>query len=405
LKILNIGFGHTEDGSIKERIKLTKKHILICPLDWGLGHAARCVPVIKELQKKGHHITIGADKHPLAFLQQEFPELKTIKIPGYEISYSEQGSSFQLFCESVRFYQFIKKEHQLIDKIVEENNIDMIISDNRYGLWSKKAKSIIITHQLFVKTPVGSSFAHHKIEKLLSNFDECWIPDFEGQPNLSGDLSHQKPIKIPHRFIGPLSRFATKQFVTSSVFEERKKVSRSQQIEEYDIIAIISGPEPQRTVFEKLIFKQLQKTKLKAVIVRGMPNTNVIANEVKQSAKKGEMASVDALPRNDDNIKIFNHLPMEKIYDYLQKSKIVVARSGYSTIMDLVALGKRAILVPTPCQTEQEYLANYHVEQGNFYVQKQSEFDIEKALVEIKHFSPKLITQAPLKLEFLNKKD
>src|SRR3990167_9325552 len=110
-------------------------NILICPLDWGLGHAARCVPVIKELQRLGYRVIIGADKNPLAFLQQEFPELSTVIIPGYEVTYGEKGNFFQLFCESLQFYQSIKKEHQLIEKIVEENNIDLIISDNRYGLW------------------------------------------------------------------------------------------------------------------------------------------------------------------------------------------------------------------------------------------------------------------------------
>ncbi len=376
-------------------------NILICPLDWGLGHAARCVPVIKELQRLGYCVIIGADKSPLAFLQQEFPELPTVIIPGYEVTYGEKGNSFKLFCESLHFYQSIKKEHQLIEKIIEENNIDIIISDNRYGLWSKKVKSMIITHQLFVKTPVGSSFAHKRIEKLLYNFDEFWIPDFENEPNLSGDLSHQKTIKFPHRFIGPLSRFSPKQFVISSVFEERKNVSRSQQIEEYDIIAIISGPEPQRTIFENLIVEQLKNNQLKAVVVRGLPNINVIANEVKQSAQNDKIAASDTLPRNDGNITVFNHLPTEKLYDYLQKSKVVVARSGYSTIMDLVALGKKAILIPTPGQTEQEYLANYHFEQGNFYMQKQSELDIQKGVIEVEQFSATINNEYKLKLDFL----
>jgi uncharacterized protein (TIGR00661 family) len=364
---------------------LIKKNILICPLDWGLGHASRCVPVIKELQRLNFNIIIGADKNPLFFLQQEFPKIPTVTIPGYDITYSEKGSSFQLFCESVRFYKSIKKERQLIENIIEEHNIDIIISDNRYGLWSKKVKSIIITHQLFVKTPLGSSFAHKKIEKLINNFNECWIPDYENQSNLSGDLSHQKKIAIKHRFIGPLSRFVMQREV------EYK----------YDVIAIISGPEPQRTIFENLILKQFEISNLKAVMVRGLPNSNINADEVKQSTNKSEVTSFETGSYKDGNIKIINHLPTEELQEFILKSKLVITRSGYSSIMDLVALGKKAILVPTPGQSEQVYLAKYHLAQGNFYTQNQNELDLKIGLLKVEKFAPKNNNQNKLKLDDL----
>jgi len=374
-------------------------NILICPLNWGLGHAARCVPVIKELQRLGHHIIIGADKNPLAFLQQEFPALPTVIIHGYEVNYGEKGNFFQLFCESVRFYQSIKKEHQLIEKIIAENNIDIIISDNRYGLWSKKVKSIIITHQLFIKTPVGSSFVHHKIEKLINNFDECWIPDFENKPNLSGDLSHQKTIKLSHRFIGPLSRFTSCHTEPVEVLSKEKLSNLI--IEEYDIIAIISGPEPQRTIFEKLILEQLQNSKLKAVVVRGLPKKGQGTGD-KGKGKKGQGTWDKGQGTIDKHeIHIFNHLKTEELQAIILKSKLVVARSGYSTIMDLVALGKKAILIPTPGQTEQEYLANYHFEQGNFYTQKQSELNLQKGVIEVEQFSATINNEYKLKFDFL----
>jgi uncharacterized protein (TIGR00661 family) len=329
-----------------------RKTILICPLDWGLGHASRCVPLINQFLSDGHEVIIGADKNPFAFLKQEFPALKTVVIPGHEINYGEKGSSLKLFYESVKFFNFIKEEHAFIDKIIEDNNIDMLVSDNRYGLWSKKVKSIIITHQLFVKAPLGEKLAHQKIEKLVNNFDECWIPDIAGEGNLSGELSHLKLIKVKHKFIGALSRFPLYDLSNSIKAE-------------YDVIAILSGPEPQRTIFEKLVIEQIKKYKLKAVVVRGLP------------CHESDVRS------QDSGIKTFNHLSTPLLEKYILKSKLVVCRSGYSSIMDLSALGKKAILVPTPGQTEQEYLANYHLEQGNFYSQRQDEFDLEKGLTEV----------------------
>ena len=365
----------------------SKKTILVCPLDWGLGHATRCVPLVEQFLAEGYQVIIGADKNPLAFLQQEFPELKTVVIPGYEINYGEKGSALKLFYESVKFFNFIKEEHQFIEEIIKENNIDMIVSDNRYGLYSKKVKSIIITHQLYVKAPLGEKIAHKKIEKLIGNFDECWIPDMEGTPNLSGDLSHLKPFKHPHKFIGALSRF------TSLRTLRKEKRSNFKKEFDYDIIAILSGPEPQRTIFEKLVFEQIEKHNLKAVVVLGLPSSNVIARDKTEAilTSVNEIASLSrkAMPRNGENIRIFNHLPTEEFYNYIQKSKVVVCRAGYSSIMDLAALNKKAILVPTPGQTEQEYLASYHLKKGKFYSQKQSEFDLEKGLVEVENFSLK----------------
>ncbi|MDG1477014.1 MAG: glycosyltransferase [Vicingaceae bacterium] len=321
-----------------------------------MGHAARCVPLIKQFVADGHEVIIGADKNPLAFLKQEFPKLKTVVIPGYEVNYGEKGSTLKLFYESVKFFNFIKEEHSFIDKIIEEYNINLIVSDNRYGLYSDKVKSIILTHQLFVKAPIGEKIAHQKIEKLINKFDECWIPDVAGENNLSGDLSHLYPIKIKHKFIGPLSRFAIKKDVT---------LSRG---EEYDIIAIISGPEPQRTIFEKLIFDEIEKNKLKAVVVLGQPNQEL-------EVRGQELGT-----------KVFNHLETLLLQEYILKSKVVVCRAGYSSIMDLSALNKKAILVPTPGQTEQEYLAAYHHKKDDFYAQKQSEFDLGKSLIEVGKF-------------------
>lgn len=323
---------------------------MVCPLDWGLGHATRCVPLINQFLKEGHEVIIGADKSPLAFLKQEFPSLKTVVIPGFIIDYGEKGSALKLFYESVKFYNFIKKEKQFIDAFLDENKIDLLVSDNRYGLYSKKVESIIITHQLYPKAPVGEKLLHPKIEKLLANFNEVWIPDNEGENNLSGDLAHLKPFNHPHKFIGALSRFSFLEFPP-------KKEGWGGVKNEFDICAIISGPEPQRTIFESLIFEQIEKHQLKAIILLGKPEGST--SNTQHSAL------------------VFNHLPTKELQDYILKSKYVVCRSGYSSIMDLTTLGKKAILVPTPGQTEQEYLAEYHSKNGLFVAQQQNKINFE----------------------------
>ncbi len=322
---------------------------MVCPLGWGLGHATRCVPLIKQFLKEGHHVIIGADKNPLVFLQQEFPDLETITIPGYEVEYNEKGSALKLFYESVKFYNFIKKEKQFLDDLLEQHQIDMIVSDNRYGLYSDKVESIIITHQLYPKVPVGEIIVHKKIAQLLSNFDEVWIPDYEGEVNLSGDLSHLKPFEQKHKFIGALSRFSELP---------PKKEDWGGVKEEFDICAIISGPEPQRTIFEEMIMQQIKENNLKAIVVLGKPGSSTLNTQ--------------------HSTLVFNHLSTKELQECILKSKLVVCRSGYSSIMDLAILSKKALLVPTPGQTEQEYLADYHVGKNQFIVQQQSAFDLSE---------------------------
>ena len=320
--------------------------------------------IIKEIQQLGHHVIIGADEQPLAFLQQEFPALPIVRIPGYKVEYSRNGNGLKLFFEGVRFYQFIKKEHKVVEQIVSEHHIDVIISDNRYGLWSRQTKSILITHQVFVKTPLLSSWFQKKIRQLITNFDECWIPDVGGHHNLSGDLSHLEKINFPHRFIGLQSRF--KHVPDAAV--------------KYDIVAIVSGPEPQRTIFYNQLYTQLKKSQLKSALVAGNP---LVAEK-----------------KEDGDITIFSHLPTSQMQELIAQSSVVICRSGYSSIMDMVAMQKKAILIPTPGQTEQEFLANYHLRKRHFYSQSQDKFDLEKALLKLEAYTPPKMTIEPLSFDF-----
>ncbi|OFY83220.1 MAG: hypothetical protein A3F72_03380 [Bacteroidetes bacterium RIFCSPLOWO2_12_FULL_35_15] len=328
------------------------KRILICPLDWGLGHATRCIPVIRLLIKKNAEVIIAADGRPFELLKQEFPDLEFVRFEGYDIQYPEKGSMvWKMILSISKILKGIKAEHQQLDKLITDHKIDGVISDNRYGCWSKKVKSVFVTHQLMIKTPFAENILHKIVLSYIKKFNECWVPDFEGVNNLSGDLAHKYPLPANIFYIGPLSRF-TKEKTASF---------------EYDVMAIISGPEPQRSLFEKIMLKQLSKTNLKALLVEGK-------TEMEQKIE------------NHGNVKISSHLRSNEMQDAISRSKIIIARSGYSTIMDLAMLGKRALFIPTPGQTEQEYLAELLMQKNSAYSKSQEKFDLEKALKESENY-------------------
>ena len=354
-----------------------QKTILVCPLDWGLGHATRCIPIINEFLAKNCKVIIGASGKQKILLQQEFSNLTLLNLKGYEVEYPKIGSmTLKMLLQLPKINNAIKEEHCWLDKIIDEYQIDLVVSDNRYGLWSEKIPSILITHQIFVKAPIGEGWIENVLKNYFDKFSEIWIPDVEGENNLSGDLSHKKPLPNKFKFIGILSRFSNHS-VTSSV-PPLCGTYREVGKEEYDIMAIISGPEPQRTIFENIILKQVENSNLKGILVRGLPQTchAELVEADKNTLRQAQCDSNSAL-------KVFNHLETNEFLDYLHKSKVVVSRSGYSTIMDLATLGKKAVLVPTPGQTEQEYLVKYHFEKGRFYTQKQNDFDLVKSIKEV----------------------
>ena len=327
-----------------------KKKILICPLNWGLGHATRDVPIIEMLLKNNYEVIIAASSEPLIYLTKEFPDLEIINFPNYKVRYSKRKS--QLLRMAILIPKILictLREHIKLKKLIKQYNIDIIISDNRFGLWNKNIYSIFITHQLKIKFPVWLSsfeFVYKGLLKFIINrYDECWIPDFDGEMNLSGELSHINNTLKKIKFIGHLSRF---------------KLSEKNDSEknEFDLLFILSGPEPQRTLLEEKIYKQTANCNLRMAIVRGTE---------KQAPFKFSFPTYDLLNTNRLN-KLINI------------SDKIISRSGYSSIMDLVALNKKAILIPTPGQPEQEYLAKYLKEKGLFLSMSQDEFDLSKAV-------------------------
>lgn len=337
-----------------------QKRILICPLGWGLGHATRCIPIIRFLLQKNAEVIIAADGRALELLKQEFPQLQFIHFKGYDITYPSSGSmAYKMMLMVPKILKGIKEEHLVLEKIISKRAIDIVISDNRYGCWNKKVKTIFITHQLMIKSPIAEFVLHKKVLSYVQNYDECWVPDLENN-NLSGDLAHKYPLPGNALFIGPLSRFVHLPSAKGTVDVENRPSC-------YDLMAIISGPEPQRSIFEKMVTEQVQQSNLQALLILGTP-------ELKNKTES-------------KNIKTISHLGIPEMQQEIINSKIIIARSGYSTIMDMAALGKKAIFIPTPGQTEQEYLAESLKNKRIAYFQKQSEFDLQQALKESENYS------------------
>ncbi len=308
--------------------------ILVCPLNWGLGHATRCVPIIRQLLSDGHEVVLVSDGYPLAFLMQEFPTLRTIEYQSYPISYSSGKSQIGAMLRSFPgIVSHILKEHFWLKKLFKDQNFNQVISDNRFGMWNKRVHSVYITHQVMVKMPRGLKFlepfvyAFHKF--IIEKYKECWIPDVEGSKGLSGDLSHKYKLPRNAKYIGTLSRFLTIKNIDADAT--------------YDVVGIVSGPEPQRTIFEQQLIEKYGSKSFKTLIIAGQP-------------EKTEKERVFG------NVRVFSHLSDHKLAAYIKGSRKVICRSGYSTLMDLHTLNclEKAKFVPTPGQTEQEYLAGIH---------------------------------------------
>jgi len=326
--------------------------ILVAPLNWGLGHATRCVPIIQCLISNGAQVIIAAEGKCAQLLKEEFPELKIVHLRGYRVRYSSDPKRFnlKLLLQLPRALITFIREKAFIKKIVRKENIDAIVSDNRPGLFHSDIPAFYITHQLHIETgnKKWGSYAEKIHQFLISSFKECWVPDEEGDNNLGGKLSHPKifPV-VPVSYIGCISRFQKKETV-----------------QQYDLLIMLSGPEPLRTMLENKLLHQAAHTSLSIAFVRGLPG---ITKKIKVGA----------------NISIFNHLPSNELNELIESSGIVLARCGYSTIMDLALLQKKAILIPTPGQKEQEYLATYLKEKKYFYTVEQKNMDISKDISEL----------------------
>ncbi len=324
-------------------MQIKNSKILITPLDWGLGHTTRCIPIVKSLQNKGANIILAVNDIQKALLVQELTNVEYIALKGYDIRYpSSDNLAISMLLQSPKIIYRIKKEHKDIEQIVKEKKIDLVISDNRFGAYSTKVPSVYITHQINIQAPFGIEQILHKIHRnYISKFSQCWIPDYKDiNHSLAGELSHNNTIETDY-YIGVLSRFTT-PITTSNI--------------EYKYVAIISGPEPQRSAFEEKIIELFLNQSYPCAIVRGKP-------QEKQCLKK-------------ENIDIFSHLNTNDFQALLEISENIICRPGYSSIMDLAQLQKKVFFIPTKGQTEQEYLALFHYKKNKIGFSYQDDLNL-----------------------------
>lgn len=310
--------------------QIKDQRILIAPLNWGLGHATRSAKLIQIL-KKENTVFIASDGSALDWLKQEFPDLESYELPELKMKYSGIfGADAGIFFRLPHFLKSIRKDYLLTKKLVKELKVDLIISDNRYGVYSEECRSILLTHQLRILHPLFDLISM-PFQILLNKFDEVWVPDDEDH-RLSGSLSEPiEPLSIPLHFIGRLSRF---QAASSS---EKKDIK---------FLLIASGPEPFRKQLIDYFEYNFGLLKDECHIVYGKELLNKSASS--------------------PNIHRHGLVDSKTLEDLIRRAKLVICRSGYSSIMDLVEMKQKAVLIPTPGQSEQKYLAKLHADNPQF---------------------------------------
>lgn len=328
------------------------KRVLVCALDWGLGHATRCIPVVKELRRQGAEVFLASSGDAGKLLQREFPELSYHELPGYRPAYANQGSMVISLAKQLRkFTHTIRLEHEEVEALVKNLRLDIVISDNRYGCFSSSVRSIFITHQLQVPMPGGwgflRSWVNRPLRTYINKYDKVWVPDQPGSGLTSSFLSSE----VPYSFIGWLSRFPSGQAAGEPV----------------DVMIILSGPEPQRSKLEEMMQKQLLGFPGKTLLVRGKP--------------------MEGDEYREGNMEIVSHLPADQMEARVRSAGFIISRSGYSTVMDLIALEKRAVFIPTPQQPEQQWLAAFLKGRGIAFCMDQENFVLATALKELTSYS------------------
>lgn len=341
-----------------------RPRVLVAPLDWGLGHATRCIPVIYELQKQNTDVWLAGEKAQERLLKSEFPHLPFLPLRGYRVRYSRSASGLwlTLLRQMPRIWRTVQREKKWLAHMVKRHQFDLVISDNRFGLSHPAIPCIFMTHQLTIRTSLGKWLdkqAQRMNYQFVRKFTECWVPDLKQEPNLGGQLSH--PVVFPEtpvRYAGILSRLDKKA--------DRPEPGR--------LFISLSGPEPQRTIWEDKLINDIVSYNGQATIVRGLPDSEKI------------------LP-STTHIRFYNHLPSTEYAEEMSKAEWIICRSGYSTVMDIARMGKKAVLVPTPGQPEQEYLARHLSENGFAPFISQAQFSIVAAIKAANSFNYKPFKQ------------
>lgn len=355
--------------------------VLVAPLDWGLGHATRCVPVVREFLRAGAEVELAVVKANANFFREVFPDLRQRLAPSYNIVYPKHGYNMALWLlkNSVHLNAVMRYEHHFAEEMVKRHGYDVLFSDNRFAFYSKNALSIYMTHQRRIAFPRAFA-AFERIgvmwhANIMRKFDEVWVPDLEIYPGYAGSLSHSgaTPGDKPMRYVGTLSRFSemgndgnalgnapapvdlerevdlmsVSEFMAHSANVEwdaapEKRTSGNRSFEmraNYKVVAVVSGVEPARTQFEQQLRDALAQIPGRHMMILGKP-------------------SAEQKTWTEGNIEFYTHLATNDFAEAVKRADFVVSRGGYSTVMDMAELGAKCIFVPTPGQFEQIVLAH-----------------------------------------------
>lgn len=337
--------------SVQNNNVLGKPHVVIALLDWGLGHTTRSIPIIRYLIENNCNVLVACNSKQRKLLEAELPPIPYEELEGYKLRYgkSKWSTIFFIIAQIPKILMKINRENKWLHGLAKRKPLGLVISDNRYGFRLNNTPSVFITHQLAIKTGLSKWLDKAILffnYKYIEQFSRCWVPDYASEPCLAGMLSH--PERLPNTavdYIGGLSRMRQQTCTDKSI----------------DVLVLLSGPEPQRSILEKKILLEAAHIKKSFVVLRGLPD-------------------IDSTPPVSSNVKILNHLASQQLQDLLCRAFVVISRSGYSSLMDYMKLDVRSILIPTPGQAEQEYLAEYYQQQGWAMFVKQEEFELNVAL-------------------------
>mgnify|MGYP005839130979 CR=1 FL=1 len=314
------------------------KHIIWGVLNWGLGHATRSAPLIRQAVQMGWQVTLASDGKALHWLQKEFPNLPTISLPSYGIKqYNTHYSALPLFSMLPAIYKAARAEHRILQQLANQNSATIVISDNRLGFYHPTVASYYISHQLHIPGGIWQRPASALHRYYYRNFKQLLVPDTP-EATLSGLMAQSPGTGQPVHYLGWPSRF------------------RKCTIEGQEITIILSGPEPQRSRWEKQLLKALSRLSL---------SVNVVG-------------SSRSIYRKEKNLNLYPVLNTEELQGLFERSRLIISRCGYTTLLDLAVTGKRALLVPTPGQWEQQYLALRLKEKGWLHPVQEHKLDIEK---------------------------
>ncbi len=358
----------------------SEKKILLSPLDWGLGHTTRCIPLARHLLGMGARVFFAGTETQIAFFRKSFPEISFLPLRGYKVRYSQTRRGFMphLLRQLPGIFKTIRHEHEWLLREAAKHRFDGILSDNRYGLWHPEIPSVFLTHQPGLKTGFGAGadalFARLH-QGLMQNFREIWLVDIPEKPGLSGALAHPSLLPPNARYIGLLSQFTDSKWALHSVAPLPPEAEAGGEASgnpfsspQNALVILLSGPEPQRSILSQKLWEQ----------IAGFPEMPVVFIEGRADAPQRTAIS--------GNIRWQAQADAATLRPLLQGVQYVISRSGYSTLMDAAVLGLRLILIPTPGQTEQEYLGQMLLRDQKALCFRQEDFCLKNALEAAEKF-------------------